>query len=71
MTTYSTSRGDTWDMIAYKQMGDCKYTNLLIKANQGYLPLLVFQAGVTLTIPDKPAPSTKDTYMPVWKQRAI
>lgn len=71
MTTYSTSRGDTWDRIAHKKMGDCKYTNLLIRANQAYLPLLVFQAGVTLTIPDVPAPSTKDAYMPVWKQRAI
>ena len=71
MTTYSTSRGDTWDSIAHRKMGDCKYTNLLIRANQAYLPLLVFQAGVTLTIPDVPAPSTKDAYMPVWKQRAI
>ena len=58
-------------MIAYKQMGDCKYTNLLIRANQEYLPLLVFQSGVGLTIPDVPAPSTKDANMPVWKQRAI
>lgn len=69
MKTYTTARGDTWDSIAYKQMGDCKYTNLLIRANQEYLPLLFFNSGIGLIVPDVPVTASQDEGMPVWKRR--
>ena len=31
--TYKTTQGDTWDMIAYKQLGSTNYTDQLICAN--------------------------------------
>lgn len=69
MKKYTTARGDVWDAIAYREMGDCKYTNLLIKANQDYLPLLLFPAGIELVVPDVPSPAVPDGGMPVWKRR--
>lgn len=51
-STYTTVQGDMWDLIAYKKLGDTKYTNLLMSANLAYRDYFVFPAGVELTIPD-------------------
>ena len=36
-TTYKTVNGDTWDVIAKKQMGSEKYMDLIIKANTAHI----------------------------------
>ena len=50
--TYTTIQGDMWDGIAYKQLGDVKYTDLLMNANTQYRKVYIFSAGVELVIPD-------------------
>ena len=66
MKTYTTKQGDTWDGIAYVQMGDCSYTKDLMWANQKYLQYLTFPAGITLTLPEKGVPI--DSSAPPWKK---
>ena len=53
MSTYTTRQGDTWDGVAYAQMGDCAYTKELMWANQAYLDYFTFPAGIVLTLPEK------------------
>jgi phage tail protein X len=50
--TYTTVQGDTFDMIAYKTLGDCNLTDKLIDANIEYKDYLIFPSGVVLNIPD-------------------
>ena len=66
--TYKTVQGDMWDAIAYRTMGSCKYTDLLMTANQQHVHTYIFSAGAVLTIPEIP-----DEYllpMPPWKRKA-
>lgn len=50
--TYTTRSGDTWDGIAYREMGSCRHTELLMNANRKHLDTFIFSAGTVLTIPD-------------------
>lgn len=52
MNTYTTVQGDTWDMIAYRTMGSCDYVDQLMNANQEYIDIFIFSAGITLQIPE-------------------
>ena len=66
MNTYRTIQGDTWDKIAYKQLGSTDYTDQLISANLEHVGTLLFPAGVTLRLPEitlKPSVS-----LPPWKR---
>lgn len=66
--TYTTIQGDMWDKIAYEQMGSILYTDKLVKANIRHAAIIIFPAGVALTIPaveDEP-----DMQLPPW-QRGI
>jgi len=67
MKTYNTIHGDTWDSIAYRQMGSCLYTDLLISANARHSSVLIFEAGIMLTIPD--APEKREDDLPPWKRK--
>lgn len=64
---YKTKSGDKWDGIAYTQMGDTRYTHLLIEANPGLCTVFIFPAGVELVIPDTPAMTSSD--LPPWRTR--
>lgn len=66
MAKYTTKQGDTWDAIAYQQLGDVSYTDKLMNLNQQYLGYYTFPAGVVLQLPDAVA-STVDT-LPPWKK---
>lgn len=64
---YRTKSGDTWDLIAYEQMGDCGYMDILIDANRAHVRTGIFSAGTVLTIPSVP----KDGHaknLPPWKR---
>ena len=65
--TYTTRSGDTWDLIAYEQLGSCRYVNLLIEANQGYIDTAIFSAGTILTLPEITA-ETKTENLPPWRR---
>ena len=68
MRTYTTKQGDTWDSIAYSQMGDCARTDQLMWKNRAYLDFYLFPAGIVLNIPE---PETViSSSLPPWKQAA-
>ncbi len=68
MKTYTTKQGDTWDGIAYTELGDCARTKDLMWANQQHLGYCTFPAGIVLTLPEsKIAASSINTVLP-WKQ---
>ncbi len=66
MKTYTTVQGDIWDKIAYNQLGDTAYTDLLIRKNLAYREYFIFPTGVTLVLPEISA--TQSSLLPPWKQ---
>ena len=66
MKTYTTKQGDTWDLVAYQQMGDCQFTKDLMWANRLLLDYYTFPAGIVLGIPSIEA-ATPET-LPPWKK---
>jgi phage tail protein X len=50
-STYVTKQGDTFDSIAFNQLGNEIYTEQLMAANPDYLAVVIFSGGITLTIP--------------------
>ncbi len=64
--TYITKQGDSWDGIAYTQMGSCERTHDLMWANRAYLGYYTFPAGISLTIPDVAAEVSATA--PPWKK---
>lgn len=66
MKTYTTIQGDMWDMIAYKALGSCSYTNKLMTANQAHIRTFIFPAGVVLVLPE--IKTEKANRLPPWKK---
>lgn len=66
MKTYTTVQGDMWDSIAYKQMGNCRYTDILMNANIRLHETYIFDAGTVLVIPDVPV--SANSSLPPWKR---
>ncbi|MDY3739389.1 MAG: phage tail protein [Selenomonadaceae bacterium] len=66
MTIYKTVLGDTWDIIAKKQMGGERYASKLISANQNYVSTIIFSAGISLNIPD--IDPEIPSILPPWKR---
>ena len=65
--TYKTVSGDTWDLIAFRQLGSCDYTEVLINANRNHIDKFIFRAGVELIIPDIEI-EQKKTSLPPWRR---
>ncbi len=65
--TYTTKSGDMWDAIAYKQLGNVNYVNLLMNMNTAYRNYYRFPSGIVLTLPD--VPRNVSTSLPPWKQK--
>ena len=68
MSKYTTIAGDTWDYIAYTQLGSCDYVHLLMDANRDKIGTAVFSAGVTLELPDITAENEADAVLPPWRR---
>lgn len=68
MKQYTTSQGDTWDLMAYDLYGSEQYMHLLMQANMPLIDTLVFSAGVVINVPDllPEMPSN----LPFWKQES-
>ncbi len=65
--TYKTKSGDTWDLIAFEQLGSCKYVNLLVEANLSYVKTMIFSAGKVLTLPAINADNRAEN-LPPWRK---
>lgn len=65
-STYTTSQGDTWDLMAYNLYGAEKYMRCLIEANWPLLDMLVFPSGVKINVPDIPEDAAED--VPFWRE---
>lgn len=48
---YTTRQGDTFDELALQAYSSEKKAHLLIEANPDYADVLIFDAGIELTIP--------------------
>lgn len=68
---YTTSQGDTFDIIAKLQLGDEHYMSLLIEANYPYRDIVIFPAGITLNLPDisKTAKQSLPENLPPWRRQ--
>ena len=69
--THTTTQGETWDLIAYDWYGDAAkrpelHMHHLLAANPDYRETVVFDGGITLTIPEDPEPSASES-LPPWK----
>jgi phage tail protein X len=67
MREYKTISGDTWDKIAFTQLGDEKLAVKLIETNIKHVETVIFPAGVILVIPDIAVDSTSSN-LPPWKR---
>ena len=65
---YKTVSGDTWDLIAYKVYGSEGYYHDLIRSNLALIDIAVFDANITITIPEIAEESDNDTSLPPWKR---
>lgn len=63
--TYTTTQGDTWDAVAFKLWGVEGLFHHLVVANPAHLDVLVFPAGIVLTVPGITIPS-KPLELPPW-----
>mgnify|MGYP000368979294 FL=1 len=66
---YQTKAGDTWDSIAYEQLGSEKYMGLLLEANPELIAYVVFDSGVSIQIPEVPKEDVADSAL--WKDADI
>ena len=66
MRSYKTIAGDIWDFIALRQLGSEFHMSELLSANRQYVDIVIFPAGIVLTIPDVD-PQTANT-LPPWKR---
>ncbi len=66
-STYQTKLGDTFDSIAFALLGDEKYTRELMEANPGYLDVVIFSGGGSLTIPDINSSNSIPGNLPPWR----
>lgn len=65
--TYITVEGDTFDSIALLFYNDEKLASTIIQANPDYCSTLIFEAGVSLTIPEAAAVVMPET-LPPWRR---
>lgn len=49
---YRTTRGDTWDSIAYKTLGDEFLMDDIMEINREYADYIIFDGGENITIPE-------------------
>ena len=65
--THITAEGDTFDALALEYYNDEKLASTIIQANPDYCATLIFEAGVSLVIPDVSAVTYPET-LPPWRR---
>lgn len=51
VSVYRTVSGDTWDLIAFKVLGNEKYFHRLIRSNLNLINIAIFDANIPVIIP--------------------
>jgi phage tail protein X len=69
-TEYRTIQGDAWDSIAFRLWGDERFAADIIAANPGLADILVFPAGVTLSLPAVNLAARPLKTLPPWVSEA-
>ena len=69
MRKYKTVAGDTFDLLALMFFDDEKAASAIIEVNPDYCDVLIFDAGVELSIPDAAAVVLPETLAP-WRRDA-
>lgn len=64
MTT-TTKLGDTWDLISFRELGSCRWTEKLINVNRAHVDTVIFKAGVKLELPD--VSNERTVKLPPWR----
>lgn len=65
--THITVQGDTFDKLALTYYDEEKLASAIIQANPDYCDTLIFDAGVSLTIPDVADVTLPET-LPPWRR---
>ena len=63
--TCKTQLGDTWDIVAFRELGHCRWTEKLINLNRQYVETVTFAAGVELELPD--VTNERKSKLPPWR----
>lgn len=67
---YMTEQGDTFESIAWAQMGSSRHMTKLIYANEQYMETAIFEAGIVLDIPDVDNKEPVDeSATPPWRRK--
>lgn len=67
MYEHITAEGDTFDNLALLYYDEEKFASEIIKANPDYCDVLIFEAGITLTIPAVSTVELPET-LPPWRR---
>lgn len=67
--SHITVEGDTFDALALEYYDDEKLASAIIQENPDHCDVLIFEAGVTLTIPDVATVTPPET-LPPWRRNA-
>lgn len=65
--THITVDGDTFDALALEYYDDEKLASTIIQANPDHCATLIFEAGVSLFIPDASTVASPET-LPPWRR---
>ena len=67
LKTHITAQGDSFDALALQYYNDEKLASAIIQANLDYCSTLIFEAGVSLVIPDTSTVTFPET-LPPWRR---
>lgn len=67
MLKYTTSKGDTFDILAFVFYDDPLLASVIIQANPDYADVLIFEDNVELYIPEIDTTEIPET-LPPWRQ---
>lgn len=67
MLKYTTSKGDTFDILAFVFYDDPLLASVIIQANPDYADVLIFEDNVELYIPEIDTAEIPET-LPPWRQ---
>lgn len=68
METITSRQGDMWDMLSLRAYGSAAFTDELIKANPECRKIVLFPAGIVLTVPEVDMTQTASS-LPPWKRK--
>lgn len=67
LKTHITAEGDTFDALALAYYNDEKLASTIIQANPDHCATLIFEAGVSLAIPEVSTVTYPET-LPPWRR---